>query len=83
MMNAQQRTLDDLKTGVNVQIDKGGHIRYRQQPQMGLPSVNIIDKSEYERLKEYSDEGWAWVDEFCKLSGKDVFDLRDALKEKS
>lgn len=40
-------------------------------------------EAENKRLKEYGDEGWAWVEEFCKLSGKDVFDLRDALKEKS
>jgi len=52
-MSAQQRTLDDLKIGVSVQIDKGGHIRYRQQPQMGLPSIEIIDKEVVAALKRF------------------------------
>ena len=31
-------------------------------------------------LKEYADEGWAWVDEFCELAKTDVFGLRALLK---
>lgn len=36
-------------------------------------------EAENKSLKEYGDEGWAWVDEFCELSGKDVFALKDSL----
>ena len=36
-------------------------------------------KRENKRLNEYADEGWAWVDEFCKLSETDVFGLRALL----
>ena len=49
-MSAQQRTLDDLRIGVNVQIDKSGRIRFREQPQMGLPSLEVIAKQEIEPL---------------------------------
>ncbi|MCK4819786.1 hypothetical protein KA005_28730 [bacterium] len=56
-MNAQQRTLEDLKSGINVQIDKSGRIRHLQQPQMGLPSVEIIDKEIRVRIVHYLPEG--------------------------
>jgi hypothetical protein len=39
-------------------------------------------KAENEQLQEYADEGWAWVDEFCKLADTDVFGLRALLKER-
>jgi len=51
-MNAQQRTLNDLKIGVHVQIDKSGHIRFGQQPMMGLPSVKIIDMESVAKLEK-------------------------------
>ena len=71
-MTAQQRTLDDLKRGVSVQVDKAGKIRLGLQPMMDLPSVQIIDKSVVAQL-----EG-----EPCSICGSQPALLIDA-KEKA
>jgi len=61
-MNAQERTIADLKIGINVQVDKSGNIRYRQQPQMGLPSVELIDKEVVEKLEKVLETGKLWIE---------------------
>ena len=61
-MNAQERTIADLRIGINVQVDKSGHIRHRQQPQMGLPSVELIDKGVVEKLEKVLETGKLWIE---------------------
>ena len=38
-------------------------------------------KEENRKIEEYANEGWAWVDEFCKLAKTDVFGLRTLLTQ--
>ena len=89
-MSMQQRTLDDLKTGVNVQIGKDGRIRFRMQPQMGLPSVELIDKRECQALlrvaraaKDVADDAYYSEDggPHYLVDAPFIHDLAEALKE--
>ena len=80
-MGAQQRTLDDLWVGVNVQIDKGGHIRYRQQPQMGLPSVEIINKYKLTELEAKNKRMSEYIEEYHDEDFVMWCREQDALKE--
>ena len=50
-MNANQlRKLDDLKSGVSVQIDSSGRIRNEAMPDMGWPFVVVYDAEKTKAL---------------------------------
>ena len=75
-MNTQQRTLNDLKTGVTVQIDKGGKLRLGKQPMMDLPSVKIIDMASIAQLEVLEK---ACVEFYCGMITKAQW--RDAVRQ--